>query len=208
MLLIPFRRSSRSRIYKLGLIIIALWAFLETIGSYWSFLIYHNSTSIHPPQTYPHSKSKIFIASTHWNNELILRSHWNDAVLALVHHFGVNNIYVSIYESGSRDDSKGALTLLDRELGRLNVQRTIILNETTHLDEIQEQPPSAAAAAAASSDSDWIDTPRGTRELRRIPYLSKLRNRSLEPLRALKDSGLIFDKILFLNDVVFQVSSP
>jgi len=141
-----------------------------------------------PPQ-------KIFIASTHWNNEAILRSHWNGAVLALARHFGVDNVFVSVYESGSWDDSKGALRELDTALDQLGVNRTIVLDQTTHQDEISK--PVGA--------SGWIDTPRNKRELRRIPYLSRLRNLSLEPLNALQNSGLRFHKVLFLNDVVFTV---
>lgn len=138
---------------------------------------------------------RIFIASIHWNNEAILRSHWNRAVLRLVDHFGAHNVYISILESGSWDDSKGALRWLDGELGRLGVQRTIILDETTHADEI----------AATPGSSGWIDTARGKKELRRIPYLSRLRNRSLEPLDKLAEEGIRFDRVLFLNDVVFNV---
>lgn len=138
---------------------------------------------------------KLFIASTHWNNEAILRSHWNKAIVALVEHMGKDNIYVSIVEGGSWDDSKGALMLLDSELEKLGVRRTIILEDKTHADEVAEKPAS----------SGWIDTARGRKELRRIPYLSKIRNRSLEPLKELAGEGFFFDRILFLNDVVFNV---
>lgn len=139
---------------------------------------------------------KIFIASTHWNNEAVLRAHWNSAVVELVRHFGVDNVHVSVYESGSWDDSKGALRELDRQLAELGASRTIVLDETTHQDVISQTP----------GLSGWIDTPRNARELRRIPYLSQLRNLSLEPLQRLFESGgVTFDKILFLNDVVFTV---
>ncbi|KAI4172466.1 MAG: hypothetical protein LQ343_003556 [Gyalolechia ehrenbergii] len=137
---------------------------------------------------------RIFVASIHWNNESILRSHWNDAVLRLVEHFGPENVYISIIESGSWDDSKGALRLLDGELERLGAQKTIILDQATHTDEIAQTP----------GNSGWIDTARGKKELRRIPYLSRLRNRSLEPLAKLAEEGTKFDRVLFLNDVVFD----
>jgi hypothetical protein len=65
------------------------------------------------------------------------------------------------------------------------------------LDEISQVP----------GPSGWIDTPRGKRELRRIPYLSKLRNISLKPLADLALKGIKFDRILFLNDVVFTVGN-
>ena len=102
---------------------------------------------------------------------------------------------MSIYESGSWDDSKGALRLLNEDLDRLGVPRTLVLDNTTHSDEIGKQPEPLG----------WVDTPRGKKQLRRIPYLARLRNLSLEPLAKLEKSGKIFDKVLFLNDVVFTV---
>ena len=137
----------------------------------------------------------MYIASIHWNNAAILRSNWTQAVLDLVQYLGPDNVYLSIYESGSWDDSKDALRLLDTDLGRLGVQRQIALEETTHADSIAETPAPAG----------WIDTIKGKKELRRIPYLSRLRNTSLKPLNELALKGIKFDKILFLNDVVFSV---
>jgi hypothetical protein len=143
-------------------------------------------------------RERIFISSTHWNSEEVLRSHWNDAVVALAKALGPENVYVSVYESGSWDDTKGALRELDAALGELNVPRTIALSEVSHQDEISQQPGSSAG---------WIDTPRGRRELRRIPFLSRQRNASLQPLVDLdRERGEQFDRILFLNDVVFTVS--
>jgi hypothetical protein len=138
---------------------------------------------------------KIFIASIHWNNEAILRSHWVPGVLGLVEHFGKENVYVSVQESGSWDDSKGALGELDQSLEQAGVRRKIILDETTHEDEIKKSP----------AESGWIQTSRGAKELRRVPYLSKLRNLVLQPLQELAEVGEHFDRILFLNDVVFTV---
>lgn len=141
------------------------------------------------------NEQKIFIASIHWNNEAILRSHWVPGVLGLVEHFGRDNVYVSVQESGSWDDSEGALRELDQSLEQIGVRRKIILSETTHEDEIKKPP----------TESGWIRTSRGATELRRVPYLAKLRNLVLEPLQELVDAGEHFDKILFMNDVVFTV---
>lgn len=140
---------------------------------------------------------KVFIASIHWNNEKILRSHWVSAVLELVQHLGKDNVFVSVQESGSWDDSKGALRELDQALEKAGVRRRIILDETTHADEIGKTP--------AETDSGWIQTPRGAKELRRVPYLARLRNLVLEPLEELAGAGERFDRVLFINDVVFTV---
>lgn len=185
-----FRRSSRLiRFLKATIAAFILWNFLEVIRV-------RRSHFLHDPV--PQSnRQKIFISSTHWNNEAIIRSHWTSAVLDLVKSIGTENVYVSVYESGSWDDSKAALRILDAELDAIGAQRTIILDETTHADEIAKPP----------TQSGWIESPRGKVELRRIPYLSRLRNSSLRPLEALQESGTTFDKILFLNDVVFTVGS-
>ncbi|KAK4505662.1 hypothetical protein PRZ48_003627 [Zasmidium cellare] len=141
-------------------------------------------------------KEKVFIASIHWNNEAILRSHWNQAVVDLAKEIGRENVYVSIQESGSFDDSKAALRQLDTQLHEAGISRKIILDNTTHFDEVSRTP--------AEAEPGWIRTPRGQVELRRIPYLAKLRNLAMKPLYVLEKAGLKFDKILFLNDVVFN----
>jgi hypothetical protein len=138
---------------------------------------------------------RVYIASIHWNNERILRSHWNDAVVALAKALGPENVFVAVFESGSWDDSKGALRELDIALEGHGIRRNITLSETTHLDEM----------SVVDKGPGWIDTPRGRKELRRIPYLSRLRNWTLEPLQELARQGERFDKVLFLNDVVFTV---
>jgi hypothetical protein len=149
------------------------------------------------PTTEPVARrpERVYIASLHWNNERILRSHWNDAVVALANALGRDNVFVTVYESGSWDNSKGALRELDMALEAHKIRRNITLSETTHLDEI----------SAVNKGLGWVDTPRGRRELRRIPYLSRLRNWTLEPLQELVRQGEKFDKVLFLNDVVFSV---
>ena len=155
-----------------------------------------------PPQRVPpskaNSKDRIFIASMHWTNEAMIRSHWSAAVLDLVRFYGADNVYISIVESGSMDNSKHALRELDAQLEKLGVERNIELLDTTHEDEMAKTP-----------GPGWISTSRGKKELRRIPYLSGIRNRVMEKLNVLaeRESGKrTFDKVLWLNDVIFTVS--
>jgi hypothetical protein len=190
-LFLRISRLSRRPSLRVLLLTFFAWNFLETFYVRRSL----SSSQYHFTSSHESQSQKIFIATTHWNTEAVLRSHWNNAIEALVITLGPENVYVSIYESGSWDNTKGALRLLDQKLGALGVERTIILNETTHRDEIESPPASTG----------WIDTPRGKKELRRIPYLSTLRNLSLKPLEELAEKGLRFEKILFLNDVVFTV---
>lgn len=190
MLRLRYRRFSRSRIFRAVFFILAISVLVDF------FSLARARHRAHPgSDTASSPNERVFIASIHWNNEAILRSHWNRALLRLVEHLGSKNVFVSILESGSWDDSKGALGSLDGELKRLGVDRMVLLDETTHEDDITQTP----------GDDGWIDTARGKRELRRIPYLSRLRNRSLEPLAKLAEEGNKFDRVLFLNDVVFDV---
>lgn len=141
--------------------------------------------------------AKVFIASIHWNNEAILRSHWIDAIAKLTESFGAANVFVSVYGSGSWDWTKDALRLLDQMLDTSNVSLSIALDDTTHRDELARSP----------GETRWISTSQGKQELRRIPYLARLRNLVLKPLEALAQQGRYFDRILFLNDVVFTVQN-
>lgn len=188
------RIGLRRRLLRGLLICVLVWTVLDVL--YIHHLVSSSSyrtNGINRPSPFP---ERIFIASTHWNNGAILRSHWNDAIIELAKAFGPDNIFVSIFESGSWDDTKGALRDLDADLDRLGVQRNITLSDTTHEDEI-----------SASPGEGWIDTARHKKELRRISYLARLRNWSLRPLEDLARRGVSFDKVLFLNDVVFTVRS-
>src|SRR5699024_7102518 len=122
----------------------------------------------------------------------ILRSDRNRGVVDLTKALGADNVFVSVYESGSWDDSKGALRELDRELGGLGVQRQIILDKETHKDAIGAPP----------AEHGWITSPSGEKRLRRIPYLAGMRNLSLQPLLDMAENGTTFDYVLFLGDVV------
>ena len=78
----------------------------------------------------------------------------------------------------------------------MGVQRTIVLDNTTHEDALAKFPIDSLG---------WVDTPGGQKKLRRVPYLANLRNLSLKPMIDLALNGIRFDKVLFLNDVAFMV---
>jgi hypothetical protein len=202
----PFRRSGylcRSWLrlaILLSLIVLSVDLLLAVLVNPQSKWIPTSVTSSMNLTTTKHDR--IFIASMHWNNENIIRSHWSAAILDLVRHFGAENVYVSIIASGSWDDSKGALRELNLRLGKLGVQRNIELLEPTHKDEIEHTPD--------PYEEGWVWTSRGRKELLRIPYLAGIRNRVMEKLKQLVDdsngqNGQNFDKILWLNDVIITV---
>lgn len=148
-------------------------------------------------QRLPQETPRVYIASLHWNNEIILREFWNQKLLELVQALGPQNVFVSVYESGSWDQSKEALHELDEALGTLGAGRSFTLDETTHEEEIAS-PPTVPG-------NGWVRTAEGEMGLRRIPYLARLRNKSLQPLVDMAQSGTTFDYVLFLGDVFFTV---
>lgn len=103
-----------------------------------------------------------------------------------------------MYESEICDDSKNVLRLLGSNLKARGIRHRMILNETTHEDEINQR----------SASQGWHETPRGRNESRRIPCLSRLRNKTLDSLARSAANGTTFDKVLFLNDVAFTVLTP
>lgn len=186
-----FRRVLvRNRLVRSLLIIFVVWNLIEL---HLILRCISETDLIYRDQ--PRRRERIYVASINWNNEYIMRSHWSQALVDLAWKLGPENVYISIYESGSYDNTKAALIELDRELDRMLIPRNITLSPVTHEQEI----------AAPPGENGWIVTPGGKKELRRIPYLSRIRNRSLQPLQELASQGITFDKVLFLNDVVFTV---
>lgn len=144
----------------------------------------------------PPSPQRIYIAGMHWNSATVLAEHWSGALIRLVERLGSDNVFVSLHESGSWDSTKHLLRQLDAELASRGVPRHVDISTTTHYEEI----------VRPADESEWITTPAGTTDLRRIAYLARLRNRTIQDLVDLAKQGITFDKVLFLNDVVFTVS--
>lgn len=182
-----FRRLPRSSAFRILVVLFVIWESLHAISLY-----LHQQAALSAPPA-PRNTNRIYIAAQHWNSARILRSHWNTALSTLVQELGVDSVFVSIYESGSYDETKQALRELDSTLEGLHVKRNIVLSNISHADEIAQQP----------TEQGWIKTPTGETELRRIPFLATIRNRVFEPLELLTAQGEQFDTMLFLNDVVF-----
>jgi hypothetical protein len=182
-----FRRLPQSTTFRVLLVLFLLLNTLHTLSLYLA-----QTAALHAPPP-PRNTKRIYIAAQHWNDAGLLRQHWNAALVALVQELGIENVYVSIYESGSYDSSKDALRELDTKLEEIGAKREIVLDEISHADEIARQP----------SGQGWIKTPDGETRMRRIPFLANVRNHVFAPLERLVAEGEHFDTILFLNDVVF-----
>lgn len=130
----------------------------------------------------------------------MLQDHWIPTLLQVVKELKAADIsvFVSIYENGSWDDTKSILQQLRLTLEALDVQYEIVVDDTSHEQII------ADARSRNASDSGWLRTAYG-REMRRISYLAGVRNEALKPLARLNGDGVRFDRILYINDVIFSV---
>ena len=135
---------------------------------------------------------RVFIASLLKDNEDILKAGWSDAVVNLTRTLGPANVWVSIHESGSRDGTKKELQELGHRLSEIGAGHQINMADVG--DDMRSMLP--------RDGPGWI-TVEGKRMIRRIPWLAELRNINLEHLTRLAAKNVIFDKILFLNDIVF-----
>ncbi|KAL8651517.1 MAG: hypothetical protein Q9226_004672 [Calogaya cf. arnoldii] len=129
-----------------------------------------------------------------WNSGILLQEHWIPSLLHLVDELREANItiFISIYENGSWDSTKAVLSQLKGTLEDKGVSHEIDDDDTTHKEIISQ-----------NASAGWLETAHG-REMRRIPYLASVRNQALKPLAALTESGVLFDKMVYINDVVFK----
>ncbi|KAK0254932.1 hypothetical protein B0A54_13370 [Friedmanniomyces endolithicus] len=202
------QRLILNRIIKSSLVLFALWTTLEVLSIRRALTF---EASKPPP---PFGNQKIFIASLHWTDERVLREYWVPAVRQLAQDIGRGNVFVSVLESGSLDDTKGALRDLDDQLTELGIDHRVVLDETTHLDEVTQardannkgwvQMP--ATKSYRQNWTDWFELQKDSWVPRRISYLARLRNQVMEPLYHQQTKGLTYDKILWLNDVVFTTA--
>ncbi|KAM0281936.1 hypothetical protein ACHAQH_003282 [Verticillium albo-atrum] len=191
------RRLLRSNPARLALLFFALVTFFDTIRL-------QNRIARHDlvPRAFntPRKHERVYIAALHYNDAPLLREQWAPALLALVDRLGRANVYVNIYESGSWDDTKAALAELDAELEARGVPRSVVTSNITHQDELEGNRP----AEGGTLPEGWIVPSKGAKpEMRRIPFLARLRNFALQNLDGLHGKGVRFDKVLFLNDVLF-----
>ena len=139
------------------------------------------STSSAPSAGNPQGQ-KIFIAASLYDPEGNLGSGaWANKVLELIHLLGPENTYLSIYENDSGPKGRAAVTSLG---DRVPCQHSLMSDNHLSLEGLPQ-----------------VKVPNGTRRVKRIAYLAEVRNRALAPLDA---SSVLYDKVLYLNDVVFD----
>lgn len=128
-------------------------------------------------------KQKIFIATTIYDKGgRLVNGAWGKAVLNLISILGNENVFLSIYENDSGSEAQEALEAFKRQV---LCRHSLVFEE--HL---------------SRDDMDHVMLPDGSRRVKRIAYLAEVRNRALRPLE--EPSAFKFDRLLFLNDVVFD----
>lgn len=189
---VHLRRLAKTRAVRIALFLFCMLNFLDVMRIHHNIAYEHDHH--HVARTAGRNRERIYIASMHFNDAKII-NRWSKELLSLIDTLGSDNVFVSIYESGSWDNTKEHLHALDSQLEAKGVQRRVVVSDVTHKDEM----------SASDKGEGWILTSRGKKELRRIPYLSRLRNKTIKDLVELNDKGITFDKVLFLNDVIFSV---
>ncbi|KAF2201143.1 hypothetical protein GQ43DRAFT_440874 [Delitschia confertaspora ATCC 74209] len=137
-----------------------------------------NTTS--PGRANLHNEKVFIAASIYDQNGTLTSGPWADAVLSLVDLLGPDNVFLSVYENNPDPVSKQSLADLKQRVhcnSSIN-DETLSLNDLPH-----------------------ITLPSGEKRLKRIAFLAEVRNRALLPL---EKADITFDKLLFVNDVIFD----
>jgi len=145
---------------------------------------------------------RVFIAAMIANSAPLLSNFWIPALLDLIGKLGRENVYVSILENESFDETRALLKDLQKTLAQRVVDNTFQFEEgcrdgyTMKTGGFLER-----VLGKVGTNDNWIHIKDGWQP-RRISYLATLRNMVLEPL---SKSPRKFDKVLFINDVIFEV---
>ena len=126
---------------------------------------------------------KIYIAASVYDEGgHLLGGTWGEAVLELIDILGNRNVYLSIYENTAGEMAQVRQFEFER---KIQCQHTLVYEDPPSLDTFNQ-----------------ITLPDGSRRTKRVAYLAEARNKALEPLQELQDKK--FDKLLYLNDVIFD----
>ena len=162
-------------------------------------LAVYDASIAHLPQP------RVFVAAMLANCAPLLSKHWIPALLGLIHKLGPENVFVSILENGSVDETKDLLVELRKNLTEQRVSFSIRFEENFRDGKKFQKGGLLERLLGDEGTGDgWIKTDTGWLP-RRITYLAELRNMVLEPLNNISQR---YDKILFINDVIFSVFPP
>ncbi|KAJ7259145.1 cryptococcal mannosyltransferase 1-domain-containing protein [Mycena haematopus] len=122
---------------------------------------------------------KIYIAAMFYNNGGVL-PYWITEITKLIYYLGPENVFVSIVESNSGDNTADLLEAFDKTLATMEVKRRILTHDTSI-----ERPADMGTAPP------------------RIKFLAAVRNLAMEPL--VQHGG--YTRVIFSNDVYIEAES-
>ncbi|KAL8678509.1 MAG: hypothetical protein Q9186_005145 [Xanthomendoza sp. 1 TL-2023] len=129
------------------------------------------------------ANEKIFIAASIYDKGgHLVNGAWGSALLNLVDLLGDNNVFLSIYENDAGAKAGDAINSFK---ARVPCPKEIVFERHVSLESF----PS-------------VVMPDGSERIKRIAYLAEIRNRALRPLDVA--TRVKYDRLLFLNDVVFD----
>ncbi|KAK7897651.1 hypothetical protein LTR67_004281 [Exophiala xenobiotica] len=127
-------------------------------------------------------QQKVFIAASLSDKEgKLFSGNWGKNVLELIQLLGPENAFLSIYVNDSGPESKRTF----EEFGQhVPCDHALVFEDHLDWDQLEH-----------------LNLPDGSKRVKRIEYLSEVRNRALRPLET---STTMFDKLLYLNDIYFH----
>ncbi|KAF7363197.1 hypothetical protein MVEN_00672300 [Mycena venus] len=143
--------------------------------------------AIREPRVHGYGKGeKVFIAAMFYNNGAVL-PYWINEVTKLIYYLGPRNVYISIVESNSWDNSADLLSAWDTGiLAELEREGGLAKNIRVR-DQSIKKPASPDTAPP------------------RIEFLAAVRNLVMEPLVSGEARG--YTKVLFSNDIFIEAES-
>jgi hypothetical protein len=200
---VRFARSLRRRRVRVSLFILfaaSIYLMLILPISLWR--THRNDVAAYDASIAHLPKPRVFVAAMLANCAPLLSKYWIPALLGLVDQLGPDNVFVSILENGSQDETRSLLVELQTNLTQRRVPYSIRFEEDFRDGKtFQKDGLLQRLLGKEGNEDNWVMTDKGWYP-RRISYLAELRNMVLEPL---KNSTRRYDKILFFNDVIFSV---
>ena len=135
----------------------------------------------------------LFIASIQSKSPAQDPKAWARAVEGVAAHIGGDRTFVSIYEEITDQHHREALKQLQRNLDMLGAGHSIVFANRDGIREYRHTWTAQGLAVPIRATSF-------------VPYLAEMRNMALRPMIQLALDGVRFDKILFLENVMFSVS--
>ncbi|KAH8724270.1 cryptococcal mannosyltransferase 1-domain-containing protein [Phaeosphaeriaceae sp. PMI808] len=136
--------------------------------------------STEPGRANPHGEKVFISAALYEEKGNLVSGAWGKAVLQLIDLLGPENVHLSIYEDNPDTKTKQAL---------IEFRQKVTCNETIVFEDLD------------LSTLPHLTLPTAEKRLKRIAFLAEVRNRALAPI---DKHGVKFDKVLFLNDVIFD----